>query len=78
MFSTGQIWVNVQGARGFVPLEEAGWTGIEVRLCALLEMERESEDKKDDLPGGGNSTGKGVAGAERIRSVWGSLRLAQV
>ena len=22
-------------------MEEAGWTGIEVRLCALLEMERE-------------------------------------
>lgn len=33
---------------GFVPLEEAGWTGIEVRLCALLEMERESEDREDD------------------------------
>lgn len=50
---------------GFVPSEEAGWTGIEVKLYSLLEMERGSEDKKDDLPGRGNSMSKGVAGEQR-------------
>ena len=50
---------------GFVPSEEAGWTGIEVRLYTLLEMEREKEDKKDDLPSRGKSMSRGVAGEQR-------------
>lgn len=60
---------------GFVPSEEAGWTGIEVKLYTLLEMERGSEDKKDDLPGRGNSMSKGVAGEQReSRASRGSMK----
>ena len=36
-----------------------------MRLYTLLEMERENEDKKDDLPGRGKRMSKGVAGEQR-------------
>lgn len=44
------------------------------RICSLLEVVGESEDKRGDLPGKGNSTSKGVAGTDSIRSIWGSMR----
>ena len=46
-----------------------------MRLYALLETMRESEDKKGDPPGRRNSKSKGVAGAGSIQSICGSMGL---